>query len=148
MKKSIVKPAGPASKGLRKAGVASREPVLIRYLLGSLLAFVALNAFAGGYDIRGQESVRQTFKNFDKIIGLKWLKMSHANDSKIELAGRKDRHEHIGEGKIGKKGFGALIKFLIANQFPKNAPFPLILETEHDKVKEDIKILKALRDKK
>lgn len=49
MKKSIVKPAGPASKGLRKAGVASREPVLIRYLLGSLLAFVALNAFAGGY---------------------------------------------------------------------------------------------------
>lgn len=112
------------------------------------ICFDTQHAFAGGYDIRGQESVRQTFKNFDKIIGLKWLKMSHANDSKIELAGRKDRHEHIGEGKIGKKGFGALIKFLIANQFPKNAPFPLILETEHDKVKEDIKILKALRDKK
>ena len=45
----------------------------------------------------------QLFGTFDKAIGLKWLKMSHMNDSKPDLGERKDRHDHIGEGKIGKK---------------------------------------------
>ena len=35
----------------------------------------------------------------------------HINDSKIELGGKKDRHEHIGEGKIGEKGFEALFGY-------------------------------------
>ncbi len=38
--------------------------------------------------------------------------MSHVNDSKVELGARKDRHEHIDEGFIGKKGFAAFMEFL------------------------------------
>ena len=87
----------------------------------------------------------ETFKRFDKIIGLKWLKMSHINDSKVEFGGRKDRHEHIDDGKIGQKGFLAMMEFWQKNL--KTKYFPLILETEHDKVESDLNILKKLRNK-
>jgi len=101
------------------------------------------HGFGSGYDIRTPATVADTFKKFDKIIGLEWLKMFQVNDSKPELGSHKDRHEHIGDGKIGKAGFAALIKFLKA----KKLDLPLILETEHDKVVADIEILKTLRQK-
>lgn len=107
------------------------------------ICFDTQHAFSSGYDLRDLKNVESTFKKFDAVIGLKWLKMSHINDSKPDLGARKDRHDHIGEGKIGKKGFEAILRF-----FKKNfKDFPLILETEHDKVKTDIKILKSIRDK-
>lgn len=112
------------------------------------ICFDTQHAFASGYDLRSAESVASVFKQFGKIIGLKWLKMSHVNDSKIPLGGRKDRHEHIGEGEIGEKGFAALLERWsnVKDGMGANS-MPLILETEHDKVKKDIKILKTLRDK-
>lgn len=106
------------------------------------------HGFGSGYDIRTEKAVEETFKQFDKIIGLEWLQTFQINDSKPELGSHKDRHEHIGDGHIGKKGFGALIKYLQTKGKGKNAhlnKLPLILETEHDKVVEDIKILKKLR---
>ena len=123
------------------------EP-LVKYKTFGGICFDTQHAFSGGYDLRTPEAVKQTFKQFDKEIGLKWLKMSHLNDSKPELGARKDRHDHIGEGKIGKGGFKAMLEFWDAKlKLPKKSSFPLILETEHDKVKADIKILKSLRDK-
>ena len=111
------------------------------------ICFDTQHAFGGGYDLRTAEAVKDTFKQFDKFIGLKWLKMSHINDSKPDLGAKKDRHDHIGEGKIGTPGFKALFEFWNSKlKLPKSACFPLILETEHDKVKADIKILKGLRD--
>lgn len=101
------------------------------------------HGFGSGYDIRTPEAVSKTFKNFDKIIGLEWLKMFQANDSKAELGSHKDRHDHIGEGNIGKEGFTALLQYLQKNKLN----MPLILETEHDKVMADIKLLKTLRGK-
>jgi deoxyribonuclease-4 len=112
------------------------------------ICFDTQHAFSSGYDLRTSRAVKETFTKFDKVIGLKWLKMSHINDSKVELGGKKDRHEHIGDGLIGEKGFEALLEFLISNfKFLKIQDFCLILETEHDKVKEDLKILKKLRNK-
>ncbi|MBL8030152.1 MAG: deoxyribonuclease IV [Candidatus Doudnabacteria bacterium] len=123
------------------------EP-LLKYKSFGGICFDTQHAFSGGYDFRTPKTAAETFKKFDKAIGLKWLKMSHVNDSKVPLGGRKDRHEHIGEGEIGEKGFSAFMKFLISNyKFQNKSSFPLILETEHDKVKEDIKILKKLREK-
>jgi deoxyribonuclease-4 len=93
--------------------------------------------------------VEAIFKQFDKAIGLKWLKMSHINDSKPEFASHRDRHEHLGEGKIGAEGFKAFLSNLSQLSIVNGQSlfsFPLILETNHDKVKSDIKILKALRD--
>ncbi len=101
------------------------------------------HGFGSGYDIRTPATVADTFKKFDKIIGLEWLKMFQVNDSKVELGSHRDRHEHIEDGLIGPAGFGALLKFLKT----KKLDIPLILETEHDKVEADIKILKALRAK-
>ena len=106
------------------------------------IAFDTAHAFASGYDLRDEKSVDATFKKFDKIVGLKKLKMSHCNDSKIELGGKKDRHEHLGKGFIGLDGFKAIVgykKFLPS--------FNLYLETEHDAVVEDLNILKSLRKK-
>ena len=76
-------------------------------------------------------------KNIKSTVGLDKIKLLHSNDSKIDLGGKRDRHDHIGHGKIGKEGFVNLMKV-----FP-NIDF--ILETEHDKVEEDIIKLKKIR---
>jgi deoxyribonuclease-4 len=111
------------------------------------VCFDTQHAFASGYDLKDDKAVKATFERFDQVIGLEWLKMSHINDSKVELGARKDRHEHINEGKIGEKGFGALLKNWKL-KIKNSSIMPLILETEHDKVKADIKLLKKIRDTK
>ncbi|MBI2062505.1 MAG: deoxyribonuclease IV, partial [Candidatus Yanofskybacteria bacterium] len=92
--------------------------------------------FASGYDIKTKEGFKKTIGIIKKTIGLDRIKLIHANDSKIELNGHKDRHDHIGDGKIGRAGFVNLAAVF-------NCDF--IAETEHDKVKEDINILKNIR---
>jgi len=111
------------------------------------ICFDTQHAFASGYDISNAEGIKSTFKKFDKLIGLEYLRMSHMNDSKIELGGKKDRHDHIKGGIIGEKGFAELLKFWKKQDKLLKDDAPLILETEHDKVAEDIKILKKLRNK-
>lgn len=103
------------------------------------VCFDTQHAFGSGYDLRSEDAVNETFELFDKLIGLDRLKMSHCNDSKIELGGKKDRHEHIGEGFIGSAGFNAIL------HHPKLQHMNLYCETEHDKVIEDIKKLKEMR---
>ncbi len=120
---------------------------LVRHASFGGICFDTQHAFASGYDLRDSKTVKTTFEEFDKVIGLKWLKMSHVNDSKVELGERKDRHEHINEGKIGENGFAALFKYWKL-KIQNSSIFPLILETEHDKVKADIKLLKKIRDLK
>ncbi len=105
------------------------------------ICFDTQHAFSSGYDLSNYDSAKEVFKKFDKIIGKKHFCMSHVNDSKVDLASHKDRHEHIGEGKIGKTGISAFLQILSEN----NLAVPLILETEHDKVETDIKLLKNLR---
>ena len=124
------------------------EP-LVKFKTFGGICFDTQHAFSSGYDIRNAKTIGETFKKFDKIIGLKWLKMSHINDSKTELGGRKDRHDHIGDGKIGQEGFKGLLHYLKSKipNLKSPAVFPLIFETQHDKVKEDMKILKSLRGK-
>lgn len=101
------------------------------------------HGFGSGYDMRTPGAVADTFQKFDKFIGFEWLKMFQVNDSKVDLGSHRDRHEHIDDGQIGRQGFAALLQFLKK----KKLDVPLILETQHDKVKADIKILKTLRDK-
>jgi deoxyribonuclease IV len=93
--------------------------------------------FGSGYDIKTEQGFKKTVNVIKKTIGLSSIKLIHSNDSKVDLASHKDRHDHIGYGKIGKDGFKFLMK-----TFPK---LDFILETEHDKVKEDIKTLKNIR---
>jgi deoxyribonuclease-4 len=95
--------------------------------------------FASGYDIRTKKSVAETIDRFDAVVGLERLRLIHANDSKVPFNSRRDRHEHIGEGEIGRPGFAALISE------DRLAHIDLVLETRHDRVEEDILILKSLR---
>lgn len=104
------------------------------------MCFDTQHAFGSGYDLRTPEAVHKTFKEFDRKIGINKLKMAHCNDSKVDLGSHKDRHEHIGKGKIGINGFKALLNEPMLKHINWYA------ETEHDKVVEDIKILKKLRE--
>ncbi|MGB2692158.1 MAG: deoxyribonuclease IV [Thermodesulfobacteriota bacterium] len=98
------------------------------------------HTFAAGYDIRKEQEFEETIKSLSDTIGLKNIKLFHGNDSKVGLGERKDRHEHIGKGKIGIQGF----KNIIEDTTFKN--INMIVETPPDKVGDDIKILKKLRD--
>ncbi len=103
------------------------------------ICFDTAHAFASGYDLRDAAAVKKTFNDFDRIVGLKRLKMSHCNDSKVELGAKRDRHEHLGKGFIGLDGF----KAIVASK--KLAHVNLFCETEPDGVAEDLKKLKKMR---
>jgi len=98
--------------------------------------------FATGYDLRTEEAVKKMLNEFSLTIGLDKLKLLHGNDSKVGLGERKDRHEHIGKGKIGIEGFRALINN------PCLKGIDVIIETPIDKVADDIQNLKKLKDLK
>ncbi len=55
-----------------------------------------------------KESVKKLFDEIDEQIGLERLEVIHTNDSKVPANSNNDRHEHIGRGFIGLKGFQAL----------------------------------------
>jgi deoxyribonuclease IV len=94
------------------------------------------HSFASGYDWRDFE---KTIQRIDKEIGIKNIKLFHANDSQSDFNSKRDRHEHIGKGKIGLKAFKNIVRFAKENDID------MILETEWPGVKEDIEILKKLR---
>lgn len=65
--------------------------------------------FAAGYDFRGAKYAAFR-REISKTIGIRCIKVWHINDSKKDLGSRVDRHDHIGEGKIGLDGFRDLIR--------------------------------------
>jgi deoxyribonuclease-4 len=81
------------------------------------------HTFAAGYDIRTKEGVALTLDAFDAIIGLHYLKAMHLNDSVFDIGSHKDHHAALGEGRIGKEGFSAIMKE------PRLALVPKYLET-------------------
>ncbi len=80
-------------------------------------------------------------EKFDRVVGLKKLRLFHLNDSKKGLGCRVDRHEHIGRGEIGTSGF----RWILTD--PRFTTLPKIIETPKGKTqKEDRRNLKVLRD--
>lgn len=67
------------------------------------------HAFAAGHDLVTPTGIKTMLAAFDRLIGLKHLVVIHANDSKFDMGQAKDRHENIGQGKIGSAGFKALL---------------------------------------
>ncbi len=62
------------------------------------------HVFAAGYDIRTSRAYAETMADFDRVIGLNRLFVLHVNDSVGALASGRDRHAHIGRGRIGRRG--------------------------------------------
>jgi deoxyribonuclease-4 len=98
------------------------------------------HTLAAGYEIRTRESYDDTFKKFDEIVGFKYLKGMHINDSKKELASRVDRHDSLGKGIMNMD----LFSFIMND--PRLDNLPLILETPDETLwAEEIKLLYSLQ---
>lgn len=98
------------------------------------------HAFAAGYDQRTEKQVEKMFADLEKFIGWDNLKIIHFNDSHHDFDSHKDMHAHLGKGKIGIQGLEKTA------QMAKAKNINLIIETRHDKIKEDIQLMKNLRD--
>ena len=88
--------------------------------------FDTCHVHAAGYDVVTKKGWRATLEEADRTIGLSRIKVIHANDSKKERGCRVDRHERIGLGAIGERGFANLMTEPVFEKVPK------ILETPKD----------------
>jgi len=96
--------------------------------------------FAAGYALSSPAEYQQTLDQLEYCIGHDRIHFFHLNDSKKECGSRVDRHEHIGEGKIGIDGFRHLLTD------PRFLHHPMTLETPKGAdLAEDIENLKRLR---
>jgi len=97
------------------------------------------HSFTAGYDIKSEDGYSKVFHEFEAIVGFKYLKGMHINDSKKDLATRVDRHDSLGKGFIGEELF---IRLMNDSRFDN---IPLILETPDDSLwAEEIKWLYSL----
>lgn len=97
------------------------------------------HAFAAGYDLKSESGFQETFEHFDEVIGFKYLKGMHLNDSKKGEGSHVDRHEDIGKGELG------IVPFRLLMHDPRFDDLPLVLETpDEDRWAEEIKMLYAL----
>ena len=89
--------------------------------------FDTAHAFAAGYDLRDRKRVKSALAQIDGEAGLENIFCVHLNDSMKELGSRVDRHERIGEGHIGEKGFRAIVNRDVFADVPgilETQPFP------------------------
>ena len=90
-----------------------------------------------GYDV---SNIDKVLEEFDKIIGLKYLKAIHLNDSMNERGSHKDRHQKIGKGTIGIEN----IEKIINNPILKKLPFYLETPNDLDGYAKEIELLRKL----
>ena len=101
------------------------------------------HAFAAGYDLKSENGFQETFEHFDEVIGLKYLKGMHLNDSKKGQGSHVDRHEVLGKGELGIETFRRIMRD------PRFDRMPLILETpDEENWAEEIKMLYKLEEHK
>ncbi|MBQ7207104.1 MAG: deoxyribonuclease IV [Lentisphaeria bacterium] len=81
------------------------------------------HAFAAGYDFVSPDSFDKVWRDFDRLIGFRYLKGMHLNDAKAGAGSHLDRHESLGQGTLGWGVFERLMKD------PRFDGIPLILET-------------------
>lgn len=81
------------------------------------------HTYAAGYDIRSENGFKETFEHFDNVIGFKYLKGMHLNDSKKGQGSHVDRHDDLGKGELGIEPFRMIMHDVRFDHLP------LILET-------------------
>jgi deoxyribonuclease-4 len=98
------------------------------------------HAFTSGYDLSTAEGFKKVFAEFERIVGFKYLKGMHLNESKKAFGTRVDRHDNLHKGELGDEVFR-----LIMND-PRFDDMPLILETPEESLwAEEIKYLYSLQ---
>jgi deoxyribonuclease-4 len=98
------------------------------------------HALVAGHELRDAASYEAFVASVEREVGLARVKGFHLNDSKGDLGSRLDRHEHIGQGRLGLEPFRLLLN---DRRF---RDVPMILETpKGDDLAEDRVNLAALR---
>ena len=97
------------------------------------------HTLASGYEIRTEEGYEQTMQELDSIVGMRYLRGIHLNDSLKELSSRVDRHASVGKGVMGMTLFECIMID------PRTDNIPIILETPDDSLwKEEIALLRSM----
>ena len=97
------------------------------------------HSFAAGYAIHTPRGLGDALRKLDATVGLRNVRLIHANDSKSAFASHVDRHQHIGEGQIGAEGFRRILRH------PKLRAIPFICETPVDKPDDDRRNVEMMR---
>lgn len=92
-----------------------------------------------GYDIVSEKGLAQTLEFLDRTIGFKNVPVWHCNDAKAARGSKLDRHQHIGQGTIGREPFRRLLND------PRLAHCAFIAETPIDEPGDDIRNVEALK---
>ncbi len=103
------------------------------------VCFDTCHSFAAGFDLTSKPAVEQTMSLFDELVGLREIRVIHLNDSKGPLGSALDRHEHIGMGKIGNRGFEAFL------HYDSITDLPLLMETPVDERRADAQNMQLVR---
>ena len=97
------------------------------------------HTYSAGYDLKTDAGYESTWRQFDEIIGLNYLRAIHLNDTKKEFASRVDRHDSIGKGFLGMEFFIRIMKDARFDHIP------FILETPDESLwADEIKLLQEL----
>ena len=97
------------------------------------------HTLAAGYDISTDMGYQFCFEEFERVVGFKYLRAIHLNDSKKGAGSHVDRHESLGLGMMGKEFFS---RFMHDSRFDN---MPIILETpDPNRWAEEIKWLRSL----
>ncbi|KAI1979242.1 DNA-(apurinic or apyrimidinic site) lyase [Ophidiomyces ophidiicola] len=91
------------------------------------------HTFAAGYDLRTPDTWNAFMKEFDEVVGLKFLKALHINDSKTPFGSKRDLHANIGTGFLGLRAFHNVMND------KRLEGLPMILETPIDRPADAVK---------
>lgn len=95
--------------------------------------------FQAGYDISTKKNINKYLKDFERLIGIKYIALIHLNDSKNKVGSKLDRHDNLGDGFIGKESIKYISKIFF------NINVPIILETPgNNKLEKELKLLNNL----
>jgi len=100
------------------------------------------HTYASGYDIKTSAGFDAVMAEFEQVVGLRYLKAMHLNDSKRIFGSKVDRHESLGRGTLGPEAF----RFIMND--PRFDDIPLIMETPNDAIwADEIKMLYGFVEK-
>lgn len=103
------------------------------------------HSFANGYNVAEVEGLKLAMDEFDREVGMDRLVAVHANDSKCPFSGGLDRHDNIGQGHIGLKGFEVIMGHAAFRDIPLLLEVPGFDNKGPDR--KNVELLKALREK-
>lgn len=85
------------------------------------------HSHAAGYDLATPSGFQSFLQEFDDVVGLRFLRAVHLNDSKTPRGSHRDLHANIGTGFLGLRAFHNIM-----NE-PRLEGLPMILETPIDR---------------